>query len=170
MMAKTLTVQQIESKIYVIRGKKVMFDRDLAELYEVTTGNLNKAVQRNIERFPADFMFQLNSEEYESLRFQIGILKRGQHSKYFPYAFTQEGVAMLSGVLRSKRAVLVNIQIMRAFVKLRQLLMSNHDLWHKIEEMEKKYDNNFKIVFDALRSLLLSGPDKPLTIKGFTRE
>ena len=114
--------ETIENRIHVLRGKKVMLDRDLTALYGVTTGNLNKAVKRNIDRFPEDFMFQLSQEEAEALRFQFGSLKRGEHFKYLPYAFTEQGVAMLSGVLNSKRAVLVNIQIMRAFVRMRNLV------------------------------------------------
>ena len=117
-------LQTIQSKIYEIRGQRVMLDRDLAELYQVTTGNLNKAVKRNIKRFPSDFMFQLTSEEWESLRFQIGILEtgRGKHTKYLPYAFTEQGLAMLSGILNSDTAIQVNVNIMRAFVAVRQLI------------------------------------------------
>lgn len=112
----------IQRKIYEVRGVKVMLDKDLAELYQVTTGNLNKAVKRNIKRFPSDFMFQLTKEEWESLKFQIGILKtgRGEHSKYLPFAFTEQGLAMLSGILNSDIAIYVNIAIMRAFVVIRQ--------------------------------------------------
>lgn len=112
----------IQSKIYEVRGTKVMLDKDLAELYQVTTGNLNKAVKRNIKRFPPDFMFQLTTEEWEALRFQNGIIKkgRGEHTKYLPYAFTEQGLAMLSGVLNSDIAINVNISIMRAFVAIRQ--------------------------------------------------
>jgi len=116
-------LQNIQSKIYEVRGVKVMLDKDLAELYQVTTGNLNKAVKRNIKRFPPDFMFQLNKEEWNSLRFQIGILDvgRGQYTKFLPHAFTEQGLAMLSGVLNSDIAINVNISIMRAFVSLRQV-------------------------------------------------
>ena len=119
-------LQLIQSKIYEIRGQKVMLDRDLAELYQVTTGNLNKAVKRNLKRFPPDFMFQLTVEEWEALRFQIGILKngRGEHTKYLPYAFTEQGLAMLSGILNSDIAINVNISIMRAFVAIRQMIAS----------------------------------------------
>ena len=117
-------LQVIQSKIYEIRGQKVMLDKDLAELYQVTTGNLNKAVKRNIKRFPPDFMFQLTAEEWELLRFQNGIIKkgRGEHTKYLPYAFTEQGLAMLSGLLNSDIAIQVNINIMRAFVAIRQLV------------------------------------------------
>jgi hypothetical protein len=167
-MTDLIMNESIESRIYNIRGKKVMIDKDLAELYEVSTGNLNKAVKRNAERFPVDFIFQLNFEEYESLRFQFGILKRGKHSKYLPYAFTQEGIAMLSGVLKSQRAIQVNIQIMRAFIRLRQMIMANHEILQKIEEMEKNYDKNFKIVFDTLKLLLVS-PEKFPKVKGFIK-
>ena len=131
-MAKQSTVLAIPdeivmNKIYYIRGHKVMLDKDLAELYNVTTGNLNKAVSRNIKRFPEDFMFQLTTEEADSLRSHFVTLKtgRGRHRKYLPFAFTEQGVAMLSSVLRSKRAVQVNVEIMRAFVRLRQMLASN---------------------------------------------
>ncbi len=117
-------LQIIRSKIYEIRGQRVMLDRALAELYQVTTGNLNKAVKRNIKRFPPDFMFQLTTEEWESLRFQIGILEvgRGKHTKYLPNAFTEQGLAMLSGILNSDVAIQVNINIMRAFIAIRQLV------------------------------------------------
>ena len=146
----------IDRRIIFIRGEKVMIDNDLARLYGVTTFNLNKAVKRNAGRFPKDFMFQLTKEEALSLRFQIGIIKtgRGQHRKYLPYVFTQEGIAMLSGVLRSKRAVAVNIEIMRAFVRLREILITHKDLAHKLEKLEQKYDEQFRAVFDAIRALM----------------
>ena len=133
-------LQLIQSKIYEIRGQKVMLDRDLAELYQVTTGNLNKAVKRNLKRFPPDYMFQLTVEEWEALRFQIGILKngRGEHTKYLPYAFTEQGLAMLSGILNSDIAINVNISIMRAFVAIRQMIASPKT--NKIDELEKRMD------------------------------
>ncbi|OFZ55983.1 MAG: hypothetical protein A2428_09550 [Bdellovibrionales bacterium RIFOXYC1_FULL_54_43] len=146
----------IENRIYLIRGKKVMLDTDLAVLYGVTTFNLNKAVQRNMKRFPEDFMFCLTETEAQSLTFQIGISKtpgRGGR-RTLPYAFTQEGIAMLSGVLRSDRAIVVNIQIMRTFVKLRDILLSHKDLAQKLNNLEKKYDHQFKAVFDAIRALV----------------
>ena len=118
-------LQVIQSKIYEVRGQKVMLDKDLAELYQVTTGNLNKAVKRNIKRFPPDFMFQLTDEEWEALRFQNGIIKRGrrgEHTKYLPHEFTEQGLAMLSGLLNSDIAIQVNINIMRAFVAVRQMI------------------------------------------------
>ena len=163
----TLPAEQIESIIFSIRGKKVILDRDLAHLYEVTTGNLNKAVKRNLDRFPDDFMFQLTPEEYESLRFHFGILKRGRHSKYLPYAFTEQGVAMLSSVLRSTRAVKVNIEIMRTFVRLRKMLAAHADLARKLATLEKKYDEQFRVVFDAIRQLMAT-PEKPKKKIGFT--
>ncbi len=139
-----------------------MLDSGLAELYGVTTFNLNKAVKRNQDRFPEDFCFRLTSEEYQALRFQIGILKsgRGQHRKYLPYAFTEQGVAMLSSVLHSKRAAMVNIAIMRAFVKLRQILATHRDLARKLEALERKYDTQFRAVFDAIRRLMT--PPEPV--------
>ncbi|MBM4056315.1 MAG: ORF6N domain-containing protein [Planctomycetes bacterium] len=153
--AKTDIIPQesIESKIFSIRGKRVMLDRDLAGLYGVTTGNLNKAVSRNIERFPEDFMFQLTTEEFKNLIFHFGTSSWGGTRK-LPRAFTEQGVAMLSSVLNSERAIQVNIQIMRAFIKLKEMLSTHKDLKLKIEEMEKRYDYQFKIVFDAIKQLL----------------
>ena len=153
-----ILVQQevIERKIYLIRGQKVMLDSDLAELYGVTTKRLNEQVRRNIKRFPSDFMLQLSPDEFESLRSQFATLKhgRGHHRKYLPYAFTEQGVAMLSSVLNSERAIQVNIAIMRAFVKLREMLATHKDLARKLEEMEQKYDAQFKVVFDAIKELM----------------
>lgn len=156
----------IQNKIIEIRGHRVMLDSDLAELYEVTTGNLNKAVKRNINRFPSDFMFQLNKKEYDSLRFQFGILKRGQHSKYLPFAFTEHGVAMLSSVLNSQKAIDVNLAIIRAFIMLRQMAIGQKDVLKKIKELEKKYDKNFEEVYEAL-NLLLSPPNPPRKKVGY---
>ncbi len=159
--------QLIEGKILFIREKKVILDSDLAALYGVETKMLNRAVKRNIERFPKDFMFQLTKEEYAALlRCQIGTLKRGRHRKYFPHAFTENGVAMLSSVLNSKRAIQVNIQIMRTFTKIREMLATHNELKQKIEEMEKKYDYQFKVVFDAIK-LLIEPPQKPRRRIGF---
>ena len=141
----------IESKILIIRNKKVLIDRDLAELYGVTTGNLNKAVKRNIERFPEDFMFQLTKEEFENLKFQFGISRWGGTRK-LPFVFTENGVAMLSSVLNSTKAIQVNIQIMRTFTKLR-LLLSNEDLRDKIKVMQKDHDNKFFVVFESIQEL-----------------
>ncbi len=139
--------------ILPIRGTKVMLDVDLAKPYDVETKNLNLAVKRNIERFPGDFMFQLTSKEFANLRFQFETSRWGGR-RYPPYAFTEQGIAMLSSVLRSKRTVQVNVEIMRSFVKLRELLTSNSKLARKLEALEKKYDKQFKLVFDAIRALM----------------
>jgi len=160
-------VERITRKIFVIRGSKVILDRDLAKLYDVETRVLKQAVKRNIDRFPTDFMFELTKVEYQALRSQNVTLKRGQHSKYLPYVFTEQGVAMLSSVLKSERAIQVNIQIMRAFTQLRQLLSTHKDLKKKIEAMEKKYDENFRIVFEAIKQLL-EAPEKPKKKIGYT--
>jgi len=146
----------VMSKIYIIREVKIMLDKDLAELYEVSTGNLNKAVQRNIKRFPDDFMFQLNDEEFKNLIFQNGISNWGGTRK-LPYAFTEQGVAMLSGILNSDRAIAVNIQIMRIFTRIRQMLADNTELRLEIENIKKKLDNqdkNMEVVFQYLDQLL----------------
>lgn len=161
--------ETIESKIYFIRNKKVMLDRDLAQLYRVETKVLNQAVTRNIKRFPEDFMFKLTWNETKLLRSHFVTLKRGEHIKYQPRVFTEQGVAMLSSVLRSERAIKVNIQIMRAFIKLREMLITHKDLRKKIEEMEMKYDEQFKIVFTAIKKLL-SPPDKPEKPIGFKKD
>lgn len=145
----------VERRILLIRGQKVMLDFHLAELYEVGTKTLKRAVKRNFDRFPIDFMFALTPEEYTPLRYQFGTLKRGAHSKYLPYAFTEQGVAMLSSVLNSKRAVQVNIEIMRAFVRLREILSTHKDIAHKLEELEKKYDEQFRVVFEAIKQLMI---------------
>ncbi len=156
-----LPIEIIQNKIYLIRGHKVMLDRDLANLYGVTTGNLNKAVKRNAERFPEDFMFQLTIQEANSSRFQIGSLNRGKNIKYLPFVFTEQGVAMLSSVLKSKRAIAVNIQIMRVFVKLKEILASHKDLVRKIENIERDFQDKFKdhdkkilLIFEAIKQLL----------------
>lgn len=149
--------ESIEHASFLIRGQKVMLDRDLARLYVVQTKNLNKAVSRNLDRFPTDFMFQLTAGEHESLRFQSGTLKRGQHSTYLPFVFTQEGMAMLSGVLRSPRAVQVNVAIMRAFVRLRETLSLHKELAHKLAALERKIENHdetIRSLFDAIRQLM----------------
>ena len=158
-MKDPITAEQIERVIVLIRGHKVMLDRDLAELYGVAVKQLKRQVKRNQDRFPVDFMFELSKEEYDALRSQFGTLKRGEHSKYLPYAFTEQGVAMLSSVLRSTRAVKVNIEIMRTFVRLRQILASNTQLARKLDALEKKYDAQFKVVFDAIRQLM--APPEP---------
>lgn len=158
---------RVERRILWVRGHNVLLDSDLARMYEVTTGNLNKAVTRNIERFPSDFMFRLTEEEFSGLRFQIGISKRGSGGRrYLPRVFTEQGIAMLSGVLRSERAVRANIEIMRAFVKLRRLLASHEDLARKLAALEKKYDAQFRVVFDAIRSLM-APPEETQKAIGF---
>ena len=154
-MTTVVPVESIVSKIVLLRGEKVLLDRDLAELYDVETKQLKRAVRRHGNRFPEDFMFQLTKEEYRSLRSQFGTLKRGAHSKYPPMAFTEQGVAMLSSVLNSDRAIEVNIAIMRAFVKLREMMATHEDLKRKIESMEKKYNEQFRIVFEAIKSAFI---------------
>jgi hypothetical protein len=169
--AELVPVEHVERAILLARGHRVLLDVDLADLYGVSAKALNQAVKRNRERFPVDFMFQLTLEETRRSRSQIvtlnveasehtaktlsdGDLQRGQNIKYLPYAFTEHGVAMLSSVLRSPRAIQVNIEIMRAFAKLRQLLQSNADLAKKLAVLENKYDAQFKVVFDAIRELM----------------
>lgn len=157
----------IAALITVVRKHNVMLDSDLATLYGVTTGNLNKAVKRNLDRFPEDFMFQLTEEEATSLVFQNGRSKTGRGGRRSePYAFTQEGVAMLSSVLNSPRAVAVNIGIMRAFIRLRQMAVSVDELSGKVGALERRYDDQFKVVFDAIRQLL-APPDPPRKRIGF---
>jgi len=163
--------ERIERVIRIVSGRKVMLDADLAELYGVETKVLVQAVKRNLARFPEDFMFQLNKGEADFLRSQIVTLEkgRGQYSKYLPYAFTEQGVAMLSSVLRSQRAVQVNIEIMRAFIRLRQMLASNAELARKLDALEKKYDAQFKDVFEAIRQLMAPPEPKRRAI-GFRKE
>ena len=165
---KALVPQEtIESKIFFLRGRREMLDRDLAILYGVETRALNQAARRNVRRFPEDFMFQLTKEEMESWKSQIVISNREKMGlRRRPYAFTEQGVAMLSSVLNSDRAIQVNIQIMRTFTKLREMLMAHKDLKRKIEDMEKKYDYQFKIVFDAIKQLL-EPPTEPKSKIGF---
>lgn len=150
--------ERIARAILVIRGQKVMLDADLAALYGVETGALTRAVRRNADRFPPDFMFQLTKQEFDDLRCQSGISSDWGGRRYPPYAFTEQGVAMLSSVLRSKRAVRVNVEIMRAFVQLRQMLPSHTDLARKLAALEQKYDAQFKSVFDAIRELMAPPP------------
>ncbi len=157
---------QVERRIYLIRGEKVMLDFDLAELYRVETRALKQAVRRNADRFPGDFMFKLNANEMGSLVSQNVIPSRGKFGGARPMAFTEQGVAMLSSVLRSPRAVQVNIAIMRTFVRLRKMLLSNAELARKLNALEKKYDAQFKIVFDAIRELT-TPPEKPKRRIGF---
>ncbi len=164
-----IPAERIENSILLIRKEKVILDEDLAFLYGVSTKVLIQAVKRNIERFPPDFMFQLSKEEFAFLRSQIvtSKLKSGRGGRrYPPYAFTEEGVAMLSSVLNSPRAIRVNIEIMRAFVRLRKLLASNADLARKLEALEKKYDAQGKAIFDAIRQLMTQ-PERDMKKIGF---
>ena len=150
----TLPMERVEDRILSIRGHRVMLDADLAELYGVPTKRLNEAVRRNAARFPEDFMFQLTADEAEILRSQFATSNGRGGRRYIPYAFTELGVAMLSSVLNSERAVLVNIAIMRAFVRLREMAASHKDVLLRLDEMEGKYDRQFKVVFDAIRALM----------------
>lgn len=159
MSRRGFLVEQIESKIFLIQGQKVMLDSDLAELYHVTTKRLNEQVRRNVSRFPLDFMFRLTQREYDSLRSQIATLKIGQgrHRKYLPCVFTEQGVAMLSSVLKSKRAVQANIAIMRVFVKLRRVLSTHRQLVQKLAEFERKLENHdgqIRSIFEVIRQLM----------------
>lgn len=163
------SVSKIEQLIYLIRGNKVILDSDLANLYGVETRILKQAVRRNRNRFPDDFMFELTKEEDNSLRSQNVILKRGKHSKYLPFAFTEQGVAMLSSVLNSERAISVNIEIMRAFVRLREILSTHKDLRRKLLALEKKYDEQFQVVFEAI-NVLMKEEEKPKQRIGFQFE
>jgi len=147
-------VEKIEESILYVRGQRVMLNIALARLYQVETKVLMQAVRRNIERFPEDFMFQLTKEEAEASRSQSVTMKRGQHIKYLPHVFTEQGVAMLSSVLRSQRAIQVNIEIMRAFVHMKKMLSSYEGLSRKVDALEKKYDIQFSAVFDAIRQLM----------------
>lgn len=168
--ANSIAPPPIESAILLIRGQRVLLDRDLAALYGVTTSNLNKAVRRNSGRFPPDFMFQLTADEAEASRFQTGILKRGSNIKYLPHVFTQEGVAMLSGVLRSPRAEQVNIAIMRAFVRLREALALHKELALKLADLERKienHDGSIHALFEAIRQLMTPPPEPPRREIGF---
>ena len=161
-MAVLILREQVEQSILLIRRHRVMLDTDLAKLYGVHAKTLNQAVRRNFSRFPADFMFQLTVKEATALRSQLVTLKtgRGQHRKYRPYAFTEQGIAMLSSVLHSERAIQVNIAIMRAFVQLREMISSNKGLARRLNELEKKYDSQFRVVFEAIRELMAEPESK----------
>jgi len=167
-----IPVDAIQEKIYLIRGKKVMLSHDLASLYDVPHKALMQAVKRNVERFPDDFMFQINDSEFRSLRSQIVTLEkgRGRYTKYRPFAFTEQGVLMLSAVLRSARAIQVSIEIVRIFVKLREVLAKNRSLARRIDEIEKKFDGQFQIVFQAIRELVGSVGVPPKRRIGFHGE
>ncbi len=155
-VALPVPTEQVARTIVLLRGHKVLVDTDLAALYGVEVKVLNQAVRRNLERFPPDFLLRLTAEEAARLRSQTVTLEtgRGRHRKYPPLAFTEQGVAMLSSVLRSRRAVLVNIEIMRAFVRLRQMLESSAELGRRLDALESRYDAQFKVVFDAIRDLM----------------
>jgi len=161
-----VTLRNLEHRILLLRGLKVMLSSDLATLYEVEARVLNQAVKRNLDRFPEDFMFALTQEEYANLKSQFVTSSWGGARRAPPYAFTEQGVAMLSSVLRSPRAVQVNIAVMRAFVKLREMMASHRELADKLKLMEKKYDAQFRAVFDAIRELM-EPPDKPKNKIGF---
>jgi hypothetical protein len=168
-----IPVERIERSILLIRNHKVILSQDLAALYNVEPRALIQAVKRNIERFPEDFMFQLTKEEFDILKSQNVISSASEWGglrRATPYAFTEQGVAMLSSVLRSSRAVAVNVEIMRAFVRLRQMLASNAELAGKLDALEKKYDAQFKVVFDAIRQLMQPPPSKPKPPIGFHAE
>jgi len=158
-MGSNLTTTEIRNLIHNFRGKAVMLDSNLAELYNVPTGRLNEAVKRNIKRFPPDFMFQLTQNEFENLKSQSAISSSDHGGRRkLPLVFTEQGIAMLSGILNSDTAIEMNINIMRAFVQIRRLGLSIVDLKRKIDSMENKYDHQFKVVFDALRGLLEPEP------------
>ncbi len=162
-MKDLISVELLEERIYVIRGHRVMLSMDLGELYGVEPKVLMQAVKRNIERFPEDFMFMLSNQEFANLKSQIVTSSWGGIRRANPYAFTEQGVAMLSSVLRSKRAVQTNIAIMRAFVKVREMMAAHKDLAKRLDEMERKYDVQFKVVFDAIRQLMAQ-PDKRMKV------
>jgi hypothetical protein len=174
MQKEGFLVSAISERIYFIRGHRIMLDRDLAELYSVETRSINQAVRRNIERFPEDFMFQVTDTEYERLRSQFVILEshgRGKYSKYLPYAFTEQGIAMLSSVLKSKTAIQVNVSIMRTFVKLRGILETNKELAKRLNDLEQKFsrhDDQFKAVFTAIREMIAT-PRTQKRIKGLSK-
>jgi ORF6N domain len=160
----------IEQKIFLIRGKKVMLDRDLAGLYEVPTKQLNRQVRRNIKRFPADFMFQLSRDEYNSLRCHFGTIKKGSHSKYLPFVFTDYGILMLSSVLNSDRAVEMNIAIMRVFIRLKEIISNHKELANRLGELEKRMerkDEEVQAIFQAIRDLMKPPPAKRKPKIGF---
>ena len=165
-MKALVPLEVIEKKILLINGKKVMMDSDLAALYGVETKMLVRAVKRNLERFPDDFMVQLTKEEFDKLRYHFGTSRLGGR-RYLPYAFTENGVAMLSSILNSPKAIQVNIQIMRTFTKLREMIASHKDLTKKLNELEKKYDGQFQIVFEAIRQLI-EVEESPKRKIGFT--
>jgi phage regulator Rha-like protein len=156
-MKELIPVERIENKILLIRGDKVMLDVDLAELYNVEVKHLVRAVRRNIERFPSEFMFQLDNKEFMELRSHFGTAKFKMR-RFAPLVFTEQGVAMLSSVLNSKRAIQINIEIMKTFVRMREMLISNREMAKRLDELESKYDKQFDVVFDAIRQLMAPPP------------
>jgi len=165
-MKELIPIERIESKILLLRGHKVMLDADLAELYDVEVKHLVRAVKRNIERFPSEFMFQLNNKEFIELRSHFGTAKFKMR-RFAPLVFTEQGVAMLSSVLNSKRAIQINIEIIKTFVRMREMLISNRELAKKLDELEAKYDKQFDVVFDAIRHLMAPPPPPPKKKIGF---
>ena len=167
-MKDLIPTERIEQAIFLIRGQKVILDDDLSRLYGVTTKRLNEQVKRNRQRFPDDFMFQLNLQEVRGLRSHFATLNSGsgRHRKYLPYAFTEHGAIMAANVLNSQRAIEASVYVVRAFVRLRNLIASNKDLAKRLDELEKKYDSQFKVVFDAIRELMspIEPPPKPRRI------
>jgi phage regulator Rha-like protein len=156
-MKELIPVERIKNKILFIRGDKVMLDVDLAELYNVEVKHLVRAVRRNIERFPSEFMFQLDNKEFMELRSHFGTAKFKMR-RFAPLVFTEQGVAMLSSVLNSKRAIQINIEIMKTFVRMREMLISNREMAKRLDELESKYDKQFDVVFDAIRQLMAPPP------------
>lgn len=167
-MTSSIKHLDIAKQVLLVRGEKVLLDSDLAELYGVTVSALKQAIRRNRNRFPSDFMIELTLEETRILRSQTVILRHGTHTKYGAYAFTEQGIAMLSSILKSERAIAVNIEIMRTFVRLREVLTSHADLAKKLSLLESKSDAQFKTVFEAIRQLMLS-PAKSAPKIGFRK-
>ena len=164
-MRSVVPVEAIERKILLIRGRKVMLDSDLAKLYGVPTFRFNEQVRRNLKRFPEDFMFQLTKDEHRSLISQFAISKIGRGGRRFlPYVFTEHGALMAANVLKSEKAIEASIYVVRAFAKLREMIASHKDLARRLAELEKKYDAQFKVVFDAIRQLMEPFPSKPRRI------
>jgi hypothetical protein len=171
-MQQSVPQEVIEKRIFMIRGHNVMIDKDLAVLYDIATRDLNKAVTRNLERFPADFMFQLTTKEFENLKFHFGTSSWGGTRK-MPRVFTEQGVAMLSSVLNSRRAIQVNIAIMRTFVRLKTIISTHKELTHKLAELERKIDKHDKdigLIFEAIRQLMEPPPEKPKRLIGFKQD
>lgn len=171
-MSEKITIpdEVIINKIYVIRGQKVMLDRDLAELYGVETKQLKRQVRRNIGRFPSSFMFELTKEENEELRSQIGTLKQGAHFKYSPFVFTEHGILMLSSVLNSELAVKMSVQIIETFVQLRKLANNYDEIMNKINQMESRNNDQFSEIYEVLQRLLSKPEEKPRTQIGYKKE